>query len=150
MVLDAIFGCWTRVDIDGAEQERVESSLREVGFSRVKRYPGGAVRLKRGSRVGGFDLQSEGHEVQAVLESRPRGLRIHVGNWGFPGEVQMMRKRFERLAGRLQQDIAAHGALVPRDNEAREVAEQASGQRREAVIIGVVAAVVGGVVGWWL
>lgn len=45
MVLDAIFGCWTSVDIDGAEQVRVESSLREVGFSPVKRYPGGAVSL---------------------------------------------------------------------------------------------------------
>lgn len=109
-----------------------------------------SVSLKRGSQLGGFDLENEGLEAQTVLETRPSGLRIHVGNRGFPGEVQMVRKRFERLAGRLQQDIAAHGALVPRDNEAREVAEQASGQRREAVIIGVVAAVVGGVVGWWL
>ncbi len=152
MPVKDIVSCWiTRSLPPGNALDTIVHSLHEAGFSTAKQKGSDRVRLKRGSQVGGFAYDSEGLEVQVIVEHDANGdLTIHVGNWGFPFEPLLMKDRFRRLADRLERDIRTHGRVLPASNENDEVEAAKTQTRSNAIKIALIAAPLGAIAGFVL
>jgi len=150
MAIKQIVSCWVTRTVQPTNSiNAMVASLHKAGFRTTKEYAGQKVFLKRGSQVGGFDYDSEGLEVQVILEpSRNGDIAIHVGNWGFPFEPLLMRDRFRRLADRIENDIRTHGYFVPAPGEVEAVEAAKNRTRFNAGKIALIAAPIGAIVGF--
>ncbi len=148
--LKELVSCWVARDVAGdVSLAQLRDSLLAIGFHVAAEEPGQRVKLKRGSMFGGFDYQSEGLEVQVILAANGDGIRLWVGNWGFPPEPLLMKKRFRRLADRLQHDFAQYGAAQQSAEERQAVDTdiRANRQFAKGVAFGAVCGLAGVLVG---
>ena len=134
--LKEIMSCWIQreVPFEGS-LEALVSSMEQAGFREVAQK-GSTRRFKRGAAVGGtFDYDGEALEVQVHLTPQSDGsVRLKVGNYGFPLEPLLMKRRFERLCARLATDIQERGVLTIEPGEAE--AAQAQASKAKSVVIG--------------
>lgn len=155
MALREVVSCWVSRDLPaGTDLADVRESLKGIGFSVAKEWQSGKIRLKRGSQLGGFDYDTEGLEVQVVLDPKHDRLRMYVGNWGFPFEPPRMKVRFARLAERFMSDISENGKVIPLENEHEQIKDEVHQTRQNAVRVALSAgagALIAylGVVTWW-
>lgn len=152
MKLREIVSCWASQELPcNTDLASVRESLVDIGFEVSRIGKDGQIRLKRGTPFGGFDFESEGLEVQVILEPEKGGRapKMHVGNWGFPFEPFLMKRRFENLSERFAGDINRHQGVVAKENELEDVRTDMKNARRAAMKTALISAMVaaGAVVG---
>jgi hypothetical protein len=80
-------------------------------------------KYKRGTALG-LDFKyanSEAMEILVFLKLSADELTIRVGNWGFPFEPLLMRKRFIRSMERFSDEIASNGTLFVNNEEVKNI-----------------------------
>ena len=95
------------------EIEALRNSFLENGFSE-KEITLNKWKYTRGASLG-LDFKyskSEAMQVQVVVEFSNGELNISVGNWGFPFEPLLMKKRFIRTLERISNEVSNNGQLL--------------------------------------
>ena len=131
-----IVSCWIdRTVAYSGDVNTLRRSFAAAGFREVS-ATSDTWRFKRGAAVGlTFNYGSEALEVQVYLKKLDgERVRLSIGNWGFPFEPFLAKKRFTRLADRFARDIEESGKVQPTPDEATVVSSQASWVKRAAVI----------------
>jgi hypothetical protein len=81
-----------------------------------------------------FNYDSESNEMHVVLEHIDDQLKISVGNWGFPFEPLLMKKRFQKNLELLVSQITQNGELDYAPKESQEIVKQAKRKRNIALV----------------
>ena len=88
---------------------------------------------KRGASLAlEFNYDSEAIEMQVILEKSGKDLRISVGNWGFPFEPLMMKRRFQRNLSLIVEAIRSNG-ILPKNREANKIVKEAESKKKAAI-----------------
>lgn len=112
---------------------RLRQSFIDNGFSESEVNPK-KWRFKRGAPVAlEFDYNSEVIEIQVILEDLDDALVVSVGNWGFPFEPLMSKKRYEATLERVVQQISENGILAHDAGEVSRVAVLSNRKRNLAL-----------------
>lgn len=126
-------------DIDALRQSFLDNGFveKKVGDSHWK--------FKRGTSFGlDFNYQnSEAIEIQVFLKLDGEQLTIRVGNWGFPFEPLLMKKRFKNSLALFVTEITEHNRLlVISKKEVKAIQENSKGVFKNGIFIILAAAVV--------
>jgi len=83
-----------------------------------------------------FNYDSEAIQMQVFLE-RPNqeNLSIKVGNWGFPFEPLLMKKRFKKNLQKIVDDISAFQILEINEEEIRKIEQDGKKKKRSAIYL---------------
>lgn len=81
-----------------------------------------------------FNYNSEVMEMQVILEKIDNQLQISVGNWGFPFEPLMMKKRFQKNLEEFVSQISKNGVLTHDAKGSQEIIEQAKKKKLHASV----------------
>lgn len=92
-----------------------------------------------------FDYGSEAIEVQVILERLGDNLIISVGNWGFPFEPLLMKRRFRRQLQTIVEQVNFEGALKHEPQKAKEIRDL-SKRKSNAAKIALLLVVTGAVI----
>lgn len=112
---------------------RLRQSFIDNGFSETE-VSSQEWRYKRGAPVAlEFDYNSEAIEIQILLKDLGETLLVSVGNWGFPFEPLMSKKRYQATLARVVREIDRHGMLTHDAGEASRAAALAARKRNEAL-----------------
>ncbi|MCP4489408.1 MAG: hypothetical protein GY820_19165 [Gammaproteobacteria bacterium] len=111
---------------------RLRKSFTENMFSEKEINPN-KWQYKRGAALAlEFNYNSEAIEMQVILESVGNKLRVSVGNWGFPFEPLMMKKRFQKNLDEITNQISKNGVLDHDRNKSQEINRLAQEKKRSA------------------
>jgi len=80
-----------------------------------------------------FDYNSEAIQMQVILEIVDGKLKVSVGNWGFPFEPLMMKKRFQKNLEEIISQISAIGELKHQPDKAKDIAVLAGKKKNMAI-----------------
>jgi len=106
---------------------------KEIGESHWKYKRGAALALD-------FKYSSsEALEIIVFLKLSDNKLFIRVGNWGFPFEPLLMKKRFTRNLDRFSDEILKNGVLSIDDEEILNIKGEAKNKFKNAIVIIVLA-----------
>jgi len=132
-------------DMDTLRASFVENGFRERTLNESKWL------YKRGAPLAlEFNYNSEAIEIQVILEKLGNELEISVGNWGFPFEPLLMKRRFERNLSVITDQIETQGRLSVNCEEVTKKAELSKRKGSTAkvvLLVAVICAVVLSVVG---
>lgn len=110
----------------------LRTSFIESGFKEISSTENRFV-FKRGASLAlEFDYNSEAIEMQVILEKLENSLKISVGNWGFPFEPLLMKKRFQKNLESISEQIISKGVLTADKALTNKIAHQAKSKNRAA------------------
>ena len=134
-LLDIVY-CYVTATIPfSGDFTRLRGSFRESGF-REKQISETRWKYTRGAVLAfEFNYSSETTQMQIYLE-RPdqEHLSIKVGNWGFPFEPLLMKKRFQHNLRRIVNDISTYQELHVEKGEIKKIEKDAEKKNRYALI----------------
>ena len=114
------------------DMKRLRESFIANGFKEKEISPS-KFKYKRGASLAlEFNYDSEAIEMQVMLEKVGKDLCVSVGNWGFPFEPLMMKRRFQRNLSLIVEAIRSNGAL-PESDEVKEIEKDAKNKNRAAI-----------------
>jgi len=97
---------------------------------------------KRGAALAfEFNYSSEAIEMEVILEVVENQLRISVGNWGFPFEPLLMKKRFKKNLNTIVQQLSQNGCLDQNIEESEKILDEAKSKKKSALFIIVLIAI---------
>jgi len=133
MNLKEIVYCYVSETISMPEDlPRLRESFTKNGFSEKEINPRKWL-YKRGAAIGlEFNYDSEAIQMQVVLEEIDDSLKVSVGNWGFPFEPLMMKKRFKKNLAKIVNQISISGALEYNPKEVVEIKEFGQSKKKLA------------------
>jgi hypothetical protein len=114
----------------------LRASFIKNGFTE-KEISGNHWQYKRGT-VLGLDFKytsSEAMEMLVFLKLSSDELTIRVGNWGFPFEPLLMKKRFIRSLERFSDEITSNGTLFVNNEEIKNIESQSQNKFKYAIIV---------------
>ena len=123
MKLKEIVSCYVSKRVPKPhDMQQLRQSFVDNGFSEKEVSPQEWL-YKRGAPIAlEFDYSSEAIEIQVILKDLGEALDVSVGNWGFPFEPLMSKKRYQATLEKVVQEIAKDGILTHDAEEASEVA----------------------------
>ena len=113
---------------------RNEFSEKELNTTKWLYKRGAALALE-------FNYGSDSIEMQVILEHVDGELKISVGNWGFPFEPLMMKKRFNKNLELFVEQITLNGVLDHSPKESQQIVKQAKRKKNSALILIAIAVI---------
>lgn len=81
-----------------------------------------------------FNYNSEAIQMQVFLKKiDDNNIEIKVGNWGFPFEPLMMKKRFIKNLDRIAKDISEKGVFEVNKEEVQNIKQDSNNKRKMAI-----------------
>jgi hypothetical protein len=125
--------------------EKLQNSFRENGFTEEKK----SDTLWKYTRGAGLALEvnydSESTQMNVFLEKPDaQSITIKVGNWGFPFEPLLMKKRFRKNLERIVSEVTANQVLSVNKSTVQQIQQKAQKQKSSAIllIVGVIVALI--------
>lgn len=135
-LLDIIY-CYVNKTIPfTGDFSRLRESFIEGGFKET-RVSENKWKYTRGAGLAlEFNYNSEAIQMQVFLE-RPNqeSLTISIGNWGFPFEPLLMKKRFIKNLHQIVTDISTHQQLQITSGDVKEIENEANKKFTYAIIL---------------
>ena len=114
---------------------KLRKSFTDNNFSEKEIHPNKWL-YKRGAGLAlEFNYNSEAPEMQVIIENIGNDLQISVGNWGFPFEPLLMKKRFQRNLERIVNQISDNGVLENNPKESNQITELAKKKKKSALLL---------------
>ncbi|MEH6596695.1 MAG: hypothetical protein V7736_14240 [Colwellia polaris] len=91
---------------------------------------------KRGAALAfEFNYSSEAIEMEVILEVIGNQLRISVGNWGFPFEPLLMKKRFKKNLDIIVKQLSQNGCLEEKIDESEKILDESKNKKKSALFV---------------
>ena len=125
-LLDVVYCYVTETIPFNGDFLKLRKSFRENGY-KEKQVSDTTWKYTRGASLAlEFNYNSEAIQMQVFLERTDQGnLSIKVGNWGFPFEPLLMKKRFKRNLQRIVNDILNFQELKINKKESQKILQDA-------------------------
>jgi hypothetical protein len=132
-LLDIVYCYVTETVPFNGDLERLRKSFIANGF-KEKQLNDSTWKYERGSSFAlEFDYGAETLQMQVFLtQTQPNEVNLRVGNWGFPFEPLLMKKRFIKNLDRMATEIRTYGKLDVDEDEIQSIKLDAEIKHRAA------------------
>ena len=122
--------------------EKLQKSFTANGF-KEQQVDDKTWKYTRGAGIAlEFNYNSEAIQMQVFLKRiNEKTLTIKVGNWGFPFEPLLMKKRFKKNLDRIVKEISSNGILTINKDEVQNINSDAKTKKSLAILL-IIAVVV--------